>query len=192
VLEYISAEHALSKEVGICFAYYNYKSPEMQDLSLIISAIIKQLCRNKDTVPSAFLRNKQESLSPSTIGNQESFALIAQQFHELFLVVDGLDECPRAQRPPVLGFLSAVVEGSPRVKIFVTSRRETDLVQGFGKLTAPTIELEAESVAADISKYVTDEIKVLREGHNGKRLYLKSSALELEIINTLTTKAEGM
>jgi ankyrin repeat domain-containing protein 50 len=162
VLEYISAEHDLSKEVGICFAYYNYKSPEMQDLSLIISALIKQLCRKKNTVPSAFLRNKQDSLSPSTLGNQESFALIAQQFQELFLVVDGLDECPRAKRHPVLGFLSGVVEGSPRAKVFVTNRRETDLVRAFGKMTTPTIKFKAKSGAADISKHVTDEIKLLR------------------------------
>lgn len=37
-------------------------------------------------------------------------------------------------------------------KTFLTSRREPDLVEAFEKMTAPTIEIEAKSVAADISK----------------------------------------
>ena len=192
MLEYITTYRALEKEVGICFAYYSYQSPEMQESSQIISAMIKQLCRKRDNIPPGFFRMKQDSLSPSSLGNRESFTTVAQDFEELFLVMDGLDECPREKRHHVLDFISAVVNSLPRAKIFVTSRRETDLIRAFEQMSTPKIEVEAKSVAADISKYVTDEIKRLRDGYNGKKLNLKSKVLEQKIVEALTAKAEGM
>jgi hypothetical protein len=52
-------------------------------------------------------------------------------------------------------------------------------------------------VSLKISRDVADEIKQLREGRNGKKLYGKklygeSNALKQNIIETLTFKAEGM
>lgn len=164
----------------------------MANLSQIISALVKQLCRKRDIVPIAFLSAKQDALPPSTLGNQSSFLTVAQDFREMFLLVDGLDECPEDKRSHVLRFLKFLVEKLPRQKIFVTSRREKDLVRAFDELEAPKLEIEAKSVEADITKYVTDEIKQLRQGYDGKKLYVKSQSLEQKIIDTLTTKADGM
>lgn len=143
-------------------------------------------------MPLAFLIAKQNSDPPSKLGNQSSFLTIAQDFTEVFLLIDGLDECPEDKRPNVLGFLKFLVENLPYFKIFVTSRREKDLVRAFEELKAPKIEIEAKSVAADITKYVADEVKQLRQGYDGKKLYVKSITLEQKIIDTLTTKADGM
>ena len=192
MLEYVTTHRALEKGVGICFAYYSYQSPGMQESPEIISALIKQLCRKRDCVPPGFLGMKQDSLSPSIIGNSESFISLAQDFGEIFLLLDGLDECRREKRPRILEFISAIMDALPRAKIFITSRRETDLIRAFENMTAPTIEVEAKSVAVDISKYVIDEIGRLRDGYNGKKLYVKIKALEERIVETLTVKADGM
>lgn len=127
VLEYVTTQRALCKEVGICFAYYDYKSPDTQDLSQIIPALIKQLCRRKENTPAGFLRIKQDSLHPSTLGNHDSFVTIAKEFEEVFLIIDGLDECPRTKRHSALGFYSQLLNSLPHAKIFVSSRREQDL-----------------------------------------------------------------
>jgi len=192
VLEHITTQRALCREVGICFAYYDYKSPDTQDLSRIIPALVKQLCRSKDTIPAGFLRIKQDSLDPCTLGNHDSFVTIAKTFNEVFLIIDGLDECSREKRHSALGFYSQLLNSLPRAKIFVASRREQDISLAFEKLTTPVIEVKAESVAEDIERYVVDEIELLLDGHNGKRLYVESEALRQEIVETLTSKAEGM
>jgi ankyrin repeat domain-containing protein 50 len=192
VLEHITSQLATYKEVGICFAYCNYHSLDMQDLSQIISALIKQLYQKTDNIPDGFLRLKHDSRHPSAVGKQESCVTIAQDFKEVFLVTDGLDECPIEKRHLVLGFVSGVVDALPRAKVFVTSRRESDIMRAFARLATPTIEVQAESVAADILKYVEDETKRLRDGNNGKRLYVQSKALEQEIAATLTENAEGI
>ncbi|KAF2104338.1 ankyrin [Rhizodiscina lignyota] len=56
----------------------------------------------------------------------------------------------------------------------------------------PTIQVQAQSIAADIESFVRSEVKMLRKGYHGKKLFLYSDALEGKIIQTLTQKAEGM
>ena len=192
MLEHATTERALHKDVGIGFAYYNYQSTEMRDASLIIVALIKQLCRKKDVVPLAFLKVKQDAMHPSQLGNQESFTIIASEFREVVVIIDALDECPRDARSRILGFLSGVANNLPCAKVLVTSRRERDIEEAFTKLKTPIIEIEAGSVAADISSYVRSEVKRLRDGYDGKRLYLKNDTLEVTIVRTLTEKADGM
>jgi ankyrin repeat domain-containing protein 50 len=192
VLEHVTTERAMYKDVGIGFVYYNYQSTEMRDASRIIVALIKQLCRKKDVVPPAFLKVKQDAMDPSQLGNQESFITVASEFREVVVIIDALDECPKDARNRILGFLSGVVNNLPCAKVFVTSRRERDIEEAFMKLKTPIIEIEAESVAADISSYVKSEIKRLRDGYDGKRLYLKNDTLEMTIVRTLTEKADGM
>lgn len=192
VIEHITSRRALDKTVGIAFAYYNYQAPYMSDDSFVISAFVKQLCRKKGSVPAGFLKIKQDDLSSSQLGNQESFITIAREFTEIFLVMDALDECPMSTRSKIFTFLRAVVNDLPSVKVFVTSRREMDIEEAFQRLHTPSILIEAHNVAADISRYVSDEIRRLRDGSDGKVLYIKSDALERKIVETLTEKAEGM
>ena len=192
MLEHVTTERALHKDVGIGFAYYNYQSTEMRDVSQIIVALIKQLCRKKDVVPPGFLKVKQDAMDPSQLGNQESFITVASEFREVVVIIDALDECPKDARNRILGFLSGVANNLPCAKVFVTSRRERDIEEAFMKLKTPIIEIEAGSVAADISSYVRSEVKRLRDGYDGKRLYLKNDTLEMTIVRTLTEKADGM
>lgn len=192
MLEHVTTERALHKDVGIGFVYYNYQSTEMRDVSQIIVALIKQLCRKKDVVPPGFLKVKQDAMDPSQLGNQESFITVASEFREVVVIIDALDECPKDARNRILGFLSGVANNLPCAKVFVTSRRERDIEEAFMKLKTPIIEIEAGSVAADISSYVRSEVKRLRDGYDGKRLYLKNDTLEMTIVRTLTEKADGM
>jgi ankyrin repeat domain-containing protein 50 len=192
VIEHITTERVLHADVGICFVYFNYQSQEMWELPQIVLALMKQLFRNRATVPPEFLRIKQDSLDPSAIGNADSFVILARGFKETFIVIDALDECPKDKRHQVLEYITVIAEELTCAKIFVTSRRETDILAAFHESRTPTIEIEAKSISADISNYASSEIRRLRHGRHGKKLYLKEDALEDKIVENLTTKAEGM
>ena len=56
----------------------------------------------------------------------------------------------------------------PHVKIFITSRRESDIVDTFESGKALTIKIEAERVAANIELFVREEIRRPRKGQGGK------------------------
>jgi len=193
VLERITTEFALHDNVGISFAYYNYRKPELGDLSIIIGALIKQLCQKKDYIPSELLRLRHDSHSNLTASNPDSFVSLAKSFKEVFIILDALDECPEHERHRIIGFINKVVAELQCAKIFITSRREADIVEAFEGKTS-TVQIEAKNVAADIALYVRDEVAKakLPGGWNGKRLYLTSDKLQGKIIDTLVSKADGM
>ena len=153
---------------------------------------MKQLCRKKDVIPPWLLRFKHDSYHSSTASTQDSFISLARTFDEVFLVIDALDECPKDERSHIIQFITEVTNTLPRTKVFVTSRRESDIVDAFESSNTPTIKIEAENVAADIKLFVTTEVNRLRRGYGGKRLQLQNDTLEERIIRILTDKAEGM
>ena len=192
VLEHITATRGLRHDSAISFAYYNYRNSELQEPSHVIKALIKQLCRKLESIPDWLLRFQNESHSPSTVGKKETFVSLAEGYQEVFLIIDALDECPMSKRPHIIEFITNVASSLPRAKIFITSRRESDIVRAFESSRTPTIQIRAENVAADIERYVCNEVEKLRQGYHGKKLLLNSSASERRIINTLTAKADGM
>ncbi|OCL05705.1 ankyrin, partial [Glonium stellatum] len=107
-------------------------------------------------------------------------------------MVDALDECTEDERHQVIGFLTRLTCVLPHAKVFITSRKETDIFEAFQQIKTPSIKIEAENVAEDISNFLHAEVKRLRQGHNGKRLYIASDHLEERIVTTLSEKAEGM
>lgn len=189
MIEYLTSKYALDGTVGLAFAYYDYQSLELAELPRVLAALVKQLCRRKSEIPAPFLKVKQDAMPPSQLGDRKSFITAADQFNQTFLVVDALDECEEPKRHKMLQFLQEIVDSPPIIKVLVTSRREADIVREFELLKRPTVMVEARNVAADIEKYVTDEVQRLR---GAKRLYVKSDKLEREIIKTLRGKADGM
>ena len=194
MIEHVSSKRALDDHVGIAFAYYSYQVKEMQEDAFIISALIKQLCRQNHRVPEGFLKVKRDALTSFQLGNVDSFikAVEHYQLNEIFLVIDALDECPKVQRPAILKSLRGIVNHTRHVKVFVTSRLETDIEEAFRQMKTGCVRIEARSVQRDIHHYVTQETRRLRNGTDGRKLNLNNPALEDQIIETLTTKAEGM
>jgi ankyrin repeat domain-containing protein 50 len=113
-------------------------------------------------------------------------------FREVYVVIDALDECPERERHHIIGFIIEVIKALPCVKIFVTSRRESDISRAFEESNTPTIHIEAENVAGDIESFVRSEVHKLRNGYHGRKFHLASDALEVRVIQTLTEKAAGM
>jgi len=113
-------------------------------------------------------------------------------FKELYVVVDALDECPQSERPHIISFITETIKAFRCAKIFVTSRRELDIIRAFEENHTPTIQIQAENVAGDIETFVRSEVQKLRKGYHGRKLYLTSDVLEARVIQTLTEKAAGM
>lgn len=192
VIEHITSQYGTRKEISISFIYYDYKRPELKDPSRIIAALIKQLCRRKDSIPTELLKFKRECLQPSLESLRELFTLLASSFQENFLMLDALDECPADERHHIIGFLTNLVEVLPNAKVFITSRKEGDIAEAFKNRNTPVIAIKAENVREDIEVFVRAEVKRLREGYGGKRLYLTGDSLEDTIVAKLSEKADGM
>jgi hypothetical protein len=113
-------------------------------------------------------------------------------FKGVYVVIDALDECPQRERYHMISFITEVMRSLRCAKIFVTSRRESDIIRAFEESNTPTIQIKAENVAGDIETFVRSEVLKLRNGYHGRKLYLTNDALEARVIQTLTEKAAGM
>jgi hypothetical protein len=194
VLEHLTARSGLDERTAICFAYYNYRVSESQNPKQIAAALLKQLSRRSATVPTGLLNFKQAASRPS-LNDIKQFLIdlpTTMKLKEIFIIIDALDECSEKERPRIIGLLAEVIKCLPRAKVLVTSRKESDIERAFVESNAPTIQIQAKNVEADIRSFVESEIKELRKGNHGKKLFLSNDLLEAKVFSALTGKADGM
>jgi hypothetical protein len=183
----------VDSHIGIAFVYFNYKKQDSQSIRTILGTIIKQLARRKVCLPEelrefyrAYYQNAERP-SAEKLANQLS-QLIAT-FVRVYIVFDALDEFDDRKTilPIITGMSSASGNGS--LKIFVTSRREDDIVAHFARCGTPTLEIEATKVDNDIDALVRAEVGEWGQKTIGISL---NEGLRRDIIVALTSKSGGM
>ncbi|KAF2022482.1 hypothetical protein EK21DRAFT_119716 [Setomelanomma holmii] len=194
VVEDIKAQNGLQEDAAICFAYYNYRDTRLGEISQIVAALMKQLCRKKERIPHNLLQVKHDALPPSLIGTRERFVSLIEDLSRVYVVFDALDECPEQERKDILSFITSIVTvpGPCSVKVFVTSRKRMDIAKAFEDRSIPTIPIRADNVAADIEAFARSQVEKLRTGEHGKTLYVTSDDLRHKIVQALAAKADGM
>ena len=192
VLEYIHEKHAMNDETGIVYAYLRYDSAETQVLSNLLGAFIKQLCFRNELDPPLldfFKEYSRDARVPLYEKLESHFIQLAERFTRFFILVDALDEVQQEQRKKIFQMILNLVNRLQCVQVFVTSRKEEDIVNMFLQLKAPKIEIEAKNNAIDIEIYVRGKIETLiSQGE----LKLQDRSLHDKIVQELVGKADGM
>ena len=179
----------METSIGIGFAYIKYDSLDLQNPSRIIAAFIKQLCSSQREIPSQLLRFYQKDTRPGLEEYKASFLLLTESFSQVFIVVDALDEFKQDQRQQIIDFLLQLSQHTLHAKIFVTSRRESDIEREFSRRQTSIIQIEARSVSKDIDFYVRNHVRDLIDND---RLKIVDSCLKDEVMRILIKRSEGM
>ena len=195
VIEHLSALYQLSAGAGITFVYCNYK--ESQTTRTYMRLALKQLCRTMQSLPhelqELYKHHDSNVSQPRYDELRILFLAILRQFGHIFFVLDALDECHLDQRKDLCEFILSIADSTATnqgvVKLFITSRRESDIERAFQQKSIPTIEVEARKVDDDIRVYVEAQIKLRLQ--NGS-LRLRNISLKDKILSVLTKKAGGM
>ncbi|THZ83652.1 hypothetical protein D6C84_04762, partial [Aureobasidium pullulans] len=179
-----------ANQTGLCFAYFSFTDPTFHGAAPLTLALLKQLCQQRISVPDMLSKAKQEAREPASVSSAETFVEVARSFQQIFVVIDGLDECPERQRPAILDF---IIDASDVTrfctKFFVSSRREGDIHSHFNFLKKPVIVLEAGLITPDIIKFVREE--VLRR-RTVSELHIQEETLLEEVIHKLIEESNGM
>jgi P pilus assembly chaperone PapD len=118
------------------------------------------------------------------------FTHSTKSYHQMFIVIDGLDECSEEKRLPILDFIvEASSDQSSNIKVFLSSRKEPDIRSRLKNLNVPAIELETGKVTPDIQNFVRHEAMKLR---SESKLLVRDKALSAEIIQRLVEMSDGM
>ena len=111
-----------------------------------------------------------------------------QQYDELFVLLDALDECPEGNevRQNVLEGLERVAQKAGNVRMFVTSREVPDIGESMQTLGANIMSVAAQSVNADIERYISRQLLLDR------KLSTFDGTTKSLIRETIEQRADGM
>jgi len=115
------------RDVAVAGLYCDYLSREEQSTTNMLGAILKQLLERDgipDPIRQAFHQGKR------VLGGRavrlsdlvEMLETTISSLREVFICIDGLDECHPTNRRELLESLREIVRASPAVRVFVTGR----------------------------------------------------------------------
>lgn len=171
---------------GLAFFYCDGNSQDASDSTIIFSSLLKQLVNQwfSERCNLPILEAEKDRLSGSTSLSHvlSSLKWIFQHFSDVFLVIDGVDEC--SDRQEFCESLALLVENHT-IKVLVTSRPEHDIATAAVFMGQPVLNIE-EAVKYDISTHVSCYIE------KDRKLKRLRAELKAEILKQITAKCDGM
>jgi hypothetical protein len=172
--------------VAVAFFYFDYRGQDYQSPANVVASLLKQLATQKSTLPFSVLeldeRFKKQRDYPQLQDLENTLLLVLQEFSQVFLIIDALDECDAKKHRKL--FLKVLKDlESTSAKVFVTSRPHPDDIKQ-ALCTSPKIKVEASD--SDIRKYLAHKID--QDGDTD----LIDEKLKDEVVSSIANGAQGM
>jgi hypothetical protein len=172
------------------FHYFDYLEPDSLSLSTFYGSLIRQILE-VSTSHRLYSAAKQflSTGIPSPV-ELEEFLLTKslEEFKELFLVLDGLDELPKRDQQAVIRLIQALLMGGvAKVKIFLTCRTG-QLADKKSLQACRKVEITANIVRNDLTRVINASVDqwIAEEDLD------VDEPLRNEIVSRLDIEAEGM
>lgn len=193
-LEHLTRLYGMDDRTGIAYMYCRHDAPrDERSASSMVALFIKQLIWKTGALPHVVRDFCREYIRDARKPSLEKYVKIlldvSETFDQVFLVIDGLDECDEDDRQSVIQACQTFLSVSTSYRIFITSRREDDIEREFRRRKVPTIQIAAQNTNADIKAFVESEVSDLI-AH--KKLRLQDQARKQHIISTLVDESNGM
>ena len=184
---------------SLAFFYCDFREDQKKGLRGVLSSFLTQLYRQSDSyfgiLSELYSEHDEGSRPPSedALGECLKDLLKLPGQAPVYLIVDGLDECPESSavsspRAGVLKFIEELVESqTPNLRICVTSRPEIDIKDVLDPLIFRSVSLHDEKgQKKDIEDYIKSVIHTHRKN---KRWRAKHKQL---VVDVLAEKSNGM
>ena len=181
------------------FFYHDFRDDQKKDRRGLLSSVLVQLCHQSDSYCDILTGFYSEHGNGSQHPSDSALARCLMDVLELprqapvYLIVDGLDECPNtssmpAPREKVLELVEELVDSRlPNLHICVTSRPEADIKTVLEPLSLRSVSLHDESgQMEDIEKYIKSAVMKDRRNRRWK------AEDKQMVVDVLTEKADGM
>jgi hypothetical protein len=179
---------------AVAYFYFDFNDVQKQSSELMLRSLVSQLFQQVTKVPTSlealFPPDEEGRKSPPSLDLLlQVTPQIMQQFPQVYVMLDALDEC--AHRPDLLEILGTIVGWQlQNLHLIMTSRRERDIESSLEEYVDPhnTICLQSDIVDQDIQRYVqqrlSEEKSLCKWG--------KDVGLRQEIETTLMAGSKGM
>jgi hypothetical protein len=184
---------------SLAYFYCKFDVENQRMASSIFGTYLKQLCiqGSERLLPPAvtdeYRWRKNSGFSSGDLdlnGCVEILLKLLWAKRQLYLILDGLDECPVHDRRLILKTIRRMFHSSiTPIKALIVSREDKDIALILVEL--PSFSVDAKANAADVAHYIREEIRLAIQD---KRI-LKGDVpeeLQRDIIQSLTSNADGM
>lgn len=181
-----------SEKVATVFFFCDYKDSRTQTAENVLSVLASQLAIQKEEA-YGYLEQYYGELHPSrrlesrpdVSGLRKMITDMVKAFDQVYLILDGLDECGDNTDKVIDGILS-LLECSDNVSAALLSRDEYNIRD---RLEEDFTGVEIAAHTEDITEYVTSEIE---KRISNKSLRIDDLSLKGEILERLIDGAKGM
>ncbi|MCJ1244864.1 hypothetical protein MMC30_002065 [Trapelia coarctata] len=197
IIERLTTEIGSLPDVAVAYFYFDFSDVLKQHPSDFLSSIIGQLSRRVSKLPE-ILRNLYKGCNngnrkPTLRELSAVFVAFAEldDFADIYLVVDALDECPQGDnnmRTELLRLISVIhASSSSSMHVLVTSRPEKDIKEALEMMRSTlSVPLQGSGVDADIRLHIENQLAA------DDKFKLWSNDVKSDIKEVLTAGANGM
>lgn len=194
VIDHLVKEFEKDASVAIAFLYCNYRRHQGAKATALLCILLRQILGTPLVgIPSdlrdLYKKHKAKNTFPSFEQISRILSKTISQYSKVFILVDGLDECPLSSgiRKKLVLELQNIqkrgVKGSPPTfRAFFTSRPIPDIEENF----VDSVIIEVRAKEEDIKQYIGGRLQELPS-------YVSSDAiLKKELEDTLLSAGDGM
>ncbi|KAL6904536.1 ankyrin repeat-containing domain protein [Trichoderma evansii] len=132
VIKHLQDRHASNPSTILAYFYFSFSDPKKQNVDGMLASLIKQIGsrqRNKQLLQrlGEYMIKEQR---PDIKTLEEALMVSLSGFRDVYVVIDGLDECPvlNDRRERLLESLDYILANAPGgLHVFLTSRKELDI-----------------------------------------------------------------
>jgi hypothetical protein len=175
------------------YFYFDFNDAQKQDPEMMLCSLLRQLLQRSVTIPkdvdALFSSCDNGRRRPSVHALLEATQQAAQDFTQVYVVLDALDECTqRSELMDVLGLVAGWRLDS--LHLLMTSRKERGIESALENYVdeRDTVCLQRDVVDQDIQRYVRQRLR----DDKGLAKWNKDAAIRQEIEAALMRGAQGM
>ncbi|KAG8531224.1 uncharacterized protein KY384_004582 [Bacidia gigantensis] len=185
IIQETFAFRASSSEIGLAYFYLSYADIPKQTVYGVLSSLILQLSCQSDSIALNELYTNYLAGSPPDYALAFALRTVIKKFKNIYIVIDALDESSVGPQRDALCKVINQIRQWDSLHLIITSRDYPDIREMLEVLPEHDVSLQNEDVAADIKKYIRDQLRF------GLKLK-KWKKFHSEIADVLSKGAGGM
>lgn len=176
----------IGQKIAIAFVYFDYRDKGSQSLENTVASLLRQVVSQKSVLPTSLVelykKLGEQKMKPQVQDLERILLHICQDFDQVFILIDALDECDEAmRRKHFLPFLAALQKISS-IRLFVTSRPYPEDIRN---ALDPVPQIHVQASDADLRMYLRRKIE---ESGNADII---DEDFKQRLIDTVTRGAQG-
>lgn len=159
VVEHLISKHTGNKLCAVAYVYCKYNDGRRNTFTELVRSLIHQLVGDNDACGDYLFDVATHSVERTANKREVLITIlkdVMQCYEEVFIGIDGLDECEKKERATVIRLLKELLKlpaPSPNLHLFITGRAELD-IEKFMTSALYHVRLGPKHLANDILYYV--------------------------------------